>query len=174
MIDPIALANMRHWIIDKKENNKKKLSEWQIAATFVGIFISVVVAIGLFFISKPLAISALILFGLSLIIPLLIPSVPLSKEDLTVLKTTERYKDAIIDAISEMNVGINSISLPESILDENVKIRITIGGAASEISMREVDGEIKFFHNGEPIIPNPHVHGPYDNLAFCAMCMALN
>lgn len=173
MIDPTALAKMRQWIIDKKEDNKKKLFEWQIHATFVGIFISIVAAIGLFLISKPLAISSLVLLGLSFVVPLCMQTVPFSKDHQIVLDTTKRYERAIFDTLSEMNVGINSMGFSQSVLDKDVKIRITMGGAPSEISMREVKGEIKFFHNGELLVPNPHVHGPYDVIASCPMCLAL-
>lgn len=173
MIDPIALANMRHWIIDKTADDKKKLHNWQIRVTFVGFLISAVVAIILFLISKPLAISAMALFGLSLIIPLLLSSIPFSNDHLIVASATKRYENAIIDILSEMNAGITSISFPESILAKDVKLRVTIYGGSSEVSMRDVDGKIKFYHKNEEIIPIQHVHGPYDDLKSCSMCVAL-
>lgn len=172
MVDSIALANMRHWIIDKTEDNKKNLRGWQFSATFVGILISIVTAIGLFFISKPLALSAFIVLGLSFIVPLFVQSVPFSNDHLMVLATRKRYERAIIDTLSEMNVGIKSIKLPESVLDKDVKIRTVIGGSAAEISMREVDGEIKFYHNNVLLIANPHIHGPYELPENCPTCIA--
>lgn len=156
-----ALAFMRNWIIDKIEDNNKTLLEWQVKATFVGIFFSIVAAIGLFMISKPLTISAFVLFGLSLIIPLFVQSVPFSTEHQVVLAATNKYKSAIIDTLFEMNVGISHIGFPVSVLDEDVKIRVKIGGEPAEIYLREANGEIGFFHDDKPILPNPHVHMSY-------------
>lgn len=157
MVDPTALADMRHWIIDKIEDNKKKLHAWQIIITFVGIFVSAVVALVLLSISKPLAISALILFGLSLLVPLLIPAVPFSQDNLIVLATTKRYERALADALYEMITGLESISFPESVLGEDVKVKIRAGGNKSDVSVREVDGQIDFYYNDEKIMPNSQV-----------------
>jgi hypothetical protein len=152
MIDMVMLASMRQWIIDKLEENKKNLEAWQTGATFVGIFISAVTAIGLFLISKPLAISSLLLLGLSFLIPLFIQSVPFSKDNLILLAIIKKYKNIIMETLAQMNVGIDSVIFPESILDKDVKIRIMTRGVPSEISMREVNGEIKFYHNNELIV----------------------
>jgi hypothetical protein len=152
MTDMVMLASMRQWIIDKLEENKKNLEAWQTGATFVGIFISAVTAIGLFLISKPLAISSLLLLGLSFLIPLFIQSVPFSKDNLILLAIIKRYKNIIMETLAQMNVGIDSVIFPESILDKDVKIRIMTKGVPSEISMREVNGEIKFYHNNELIV----------------------
>lgn len=173
MVDPTALAYMRHWIIDKTEDSKRKLHTWQMGVTFAGMFISAVIAMILFSISKPLAISTLVLFGLSLIIPLLFRSVPFSNDHLIVAETTKRYENAIVDILSEMNTGITSVSFPESVLDADVKLQVTMRGGSSEISMRDVNGEMKFYRQNEEIVPVPHVHGPYDALEFCPMCVAI-
>lgn len=157
MVAPTALANMRHWIIDKIEDNKKKLHSWQIGITFAGIFVSAVVALLLFSLSKPLALSALILFGLSLLVPLLVPSVPFSKDGLIVSAATTRYKRVLADALYTRISGIDSLSFPESVLDEEVKIRIRAGEKHSTVYMREIDGEIDFYMNDEKIMPNSQV-----------------
>lgn len=154
MVNPLALANTRKWILDKQDDSKKKLAQWQIGATFVGIFLSGVVGLGLFLVSKPLAISALILFGLSLLIPLFIQKVPFSQDDQIILAATKRYEDILIDTIFEMIKGTTSVEFLGSILEPDVEIRLFTEQGLANIAMREVDGGIQFFHGDELIQPN--------------------
>lgn len=158
MVSPVALANTRQWILNKQEDSKKKLSQWQIETTFLGMFISGAVGFGLFLISKPLAISALILFGLSLLAPLFVQKVPFSKDDKVIRAATEKYENILIDVIFEMIVGTKSIEFIGSILDPDVEVRLLTEEGLAKIFMREVDGEIQFFHKDELILPNSVAH----------------
>lgn len=157
MVSPLALSNTRKWILDKQDDNKKKLAQWQINATFAGIFLSSVVGFGLFLVSKPLAISALMLFGLSLLIPLFIQKVPFSQDDQIVMAAMKKYEDILIDVIFEMIAGTKSVEFVGSTLDPDVEVRLLTNQGLLTITMRDTDGTIKFFHGDELILPNSRV-----------------
>jgi hypothetical protein len=149
-----SLVNMKQWLVERTEENNKKLLQWQMEVTFVGIFISITAGVGLFFISKPLAISALMLVGLSFITPLFFQSVPFSNDAEVMLAATKIYEKSIADVLAGMNFGINRVSFVGSVLENEVKLRAQTSAGTSEIFMREVDGDIKFFNNDKILVSN--------------------